>query len=252
MARRTFRLDWSDAPLERRELLSRAGVSHGPALLAQGSPSAHDLFHQNGINGLVLHKSFVNRLNDRLAIAEQQATRVVQAFQVFATDFATLPLLPPSGSTLTVLISKLKSEVDHALATNIVVNNRLSPSASRAPTVSPLAPQALIPFANAQIDALGSTLAAAPPVAGADGALARPDPTAALNTAINAILNALAETSLHPNLFVSPGDFYLSPEVTFDINFSGGPPAKAAPGYFTHGPHGALLPGATVHPHLAT
>lgn len=254
MRRRTFRPEWPDAEFERREMLSGAGLPPAPALLAQDrAPVHHSLFHHDGINGRVLHRTFVNRLNDRLAISQDQATRVVQAFQVFATDYAPLPLVPPAGSTgptLPDLVSRLKSEVDYALGTHIVISSRPTPSASRAPTVSPLAPKALIPFANAQIDALGSTLATAPPVVGPHGSLTRPDPTPALNTAINAILNALAETSVHPNLFQSPSDFYLSPDFTFDINFSG-IPAKSSPGYFVRGPHGVTLPGAPLHPHLA-
>jgi hypothetical protein len=40
----------------------------------------------------------------------------------------------------------------------------------------------------------------------------------------------------------------LNPYVTFNLSFSGAP-ASSAPGYFLRGPGGAILPGATLHPH---
>jgi hypothetical protein len=76
------------------------------------------------------------------------------------------------------------------------------------------------------------------------------DPTPALNQAINAIFNALAESSIHPNLFRSPSDFYISSNVQFTIN-STGAPADSSPGFFVRGPHGVILPGAPPRPALS-
>lgn len=254
MPRRTFRPDCLGAGLEPRELLSGAGVSVQPAQVQSQPAVPNDLFHKNGVDGLKLHASFVNQLNDRLAASQTQATRTIQAFQVFVSSYGQLPVVPAhgsSGQTLSALIATLQSNVNFALGTNVIISSRLPPSQSRAPTVSPLAPKALIPFADAQIATLDSALAAAPPVVGSDGKLTLADPTTPVNTAINAIMNALAETSVHPNLFLDPGSFYLSPDVTFTISFSGSAPAKSSPGYFVRGPHGVLLPGAIVHPHVS-
>ena len=45
------------------------------------------------------------------------------------------------------------------------------------------------------------------PIAGTDGTLVPGNPVPILNIAANAIMNALAETSIHPNLFLSPDNF---------------------------------------------
>jgi hypothetical protein len=113
--------------------------------------------------------------------------------------------------------------------------------------VSPLAPRALIPFSESQIDRMSATLAQLPPVEGPDGTLVKADSTQAVNSAVNAVLNGLAETSMHPKLFLNPSDFYLNPYIQFDATFVGAP-ASAAPGYFIRGPRGVILPGATLHP----
>ena len=95
---------------------------------------------------------------------------------------------------------------------------------------------------------MAETLEQLPPVTGPSGKATQGDPTPAVNYAVNSILNAIAETSIHPLLFNQPGDFYLNPYVTFTVTFSGAP-AETAPGYFIRGPHGTILPGATLHPY---
>ena len=101
----------------------------------------------------------------------------------------------------------------------------------------------------AQIDTAGAAIAELPPVNGPNGTLVTGNPVPILNVAANAIFNALAETSIHPNLFLNPSNFYLNPNVGFPISFTG-IPADAAPGFFIRGPHGVILPGATLHPHF--
>jgi hypothetical protein len=250
--RRDLRLEWSDLALERRELLSHAGLAKGAAAHHSSAPVGTSLFHHNGINGLSLDASFVNRMNDRLGNSAAQTTRVTQAFDVFAASFSQLPVSPPpgyGGPTLSSLLAYLTRQVDYALSVREILTDSPTPSQASGLRVSPLAQRALVPYANAQITQLGNTLASTPPNAGAGGALVQPSPTAAVNTAVNAILNALAESSLHPNLFTSPSDFYISPDVQFTTDFSGAP-AQSSPGYFVRGPHGNVLPGAPPRPHV--
>ena len=253
MGRRRLNLsvDLVEARLECRELMSR-----GDSLPVVAAQSAHprggtNLFNQNGINGLVLHKSFVNRLNDRLQRSSDQALRVTQAFQVFQASYQQLPVNPPPGSTgptLDSLVSTLKREVAIGLTRRELLKQRASPSNLKAIKNSPLAPVALIPFADAQIDKMSATLSQLPPVTGPDGTLVNGDSTPAVNYAVNSILNGLAETTMHPKLFLNPSDFYLNPYIQFDVTFVGAP-AEAAPGYFIRGPRGQILPGATLHPY---
>jgi hypothetical protein len=106
-----------------------------------------------------------------------------------------------------------------------------------------------VPFSVQAIAQMEETLASLPPVAGSNGNLTQGDPTAAVNTAINTIFNAVAEFTVHPNLFQSPGDFSLNPYANFTIASAGTAPAQSAPGFFIRGPHGVILPGATLHPH---
>src|SRR5262249_25264414 len=126
--------------------------------------------------------------------------------------------------------------------------NRETPSQQTSLKLSPLAPIALVPFSDAQIDQMAAALAKLPPVAGPDETLMQADPTPTVNRAVNAVVNAIAETSVHPLLFLKPDDFYLNPNITFTLSFSG-TPAASAPGFFIRGPHGKILPGATLHPH---
>jgi hypothetical protein len=249
--RNRFSFELVDPQLERRELLSRGGA---PAIVAtEGSPRAvgENLFHQNGINGLVLHKSFVNGLNDRLNTSKDRTTRLTQAFQVFEAGYKQLPVNPAAGApgpTIDDLVSTLKRQVAIAEIRHESLNNQASPSQVKAIKFSPLAPIALVPFSDAQIDKMAATLSRLPPVAGPDGTTTNGDPTPAINDAVNAILNAEAETTVHPKLFLKTSDFYLNPNIRYDITFSGAP-AEAAPGFFIRGPGGTILPGATLHPH---
>jgi hypothetical protein len=253
MARhRQWKPEWADPQLERRELLSQDALPVRSASL-EGVPVPRvNLFHHDGINGLVLGEHFVNRLNDRLGFSQVQATRVNQALQAFSAAYARLPVgLPPNGSspTLASLLATLKQQVSFALTEREVTVTQQRPSLQDAPLASPLASVALIPFALGQIDQAGAALAQLPPVAGPNGTLVPGDPVPILNVASNAILNALAETTIHPTLFVDPADFYLNPAASFDITFTG-IPASSAPGFFIRGPGGAILPGATLHPHV--
>lgn len=252
MARRSYRPEWFDQALERRDLLSSVTLPAAPAIVAQGGAHQGNRFHQNGINGLTLHRTFVNQLNDRLANSAAQSARVRQAFQVFISNYQQLPVTPPagaSGPTVSELLANLTSEVNLGLVRLDNAQVRPTPSQAHALRHSPLAPVALVPYADAQINAMAAELAATPPVVGPDGQLHHADPTDAANTAVNAILNALAESSIHPTLFLNPSDFYISPNVTFTVDSSGAP-ASSSPGFFVRGPHGIVLPGATLHPHV--
>jgi hypothetical protein len=200
---------------------------------------------------LVLHRAFVNRLNDRFTASKDQSTRVTQAFQVFVSSYKQLPVNPPPGSsgpTLESLVAALKQQVAVALIRRQGLSSQATPSEVRAIRISPLAPRALVPFAEVQIDAMATTLVKLPPVAGPNGTLTTGNPTPAANVAVNAILNALAASTVHPLLFLNPDNFYLNPNVQFTLTFTG-VPAQAGPGFFIRGPHGAILPGATLHPH---
>jgi hypothetical protein len=206
MARRHGnRVAFDDPQLERRELLSDKGLAPVSAIVGSVSPTPHpvgfDVFHHDGINGLTLHQHFVDRLNDRLQTSSDQATRVTQAFQVFEASYSQLPVNPPPGyswPTATSLLTDLQNQVDYALSHHEVLTNRPRPSQRKSLKVSPLAPRALIPYADDQIRQLGSTLAATPSVPGPNGSLVTANPIPAINKAINAIFNALAETSIHP------------------------------------------------------
>jgi hypothetical protein len=249
--RRTrFSLELVDPQLEPRVLMSRP---HSMTAAAVGATQAEgrNLFHHNGINGLVLHRTFVNRLNDRLNTSKDETTRVTQAFQAFTTSFKALPVAPSpgaSGPTLNSLVATLKQEVAIALIRREGLSFQQTPSEQTSIKISPLAPVALVPFADAQIDKMAESLEQLPPVKGPSGKATQGDPTPAVNYAVNSILNAIAETSIHPLLFNQPSDFYLNPNVTFTVTFSGAP-ASTASGYFIRGPHGAILPGATLHPY---
>jgi hypothetical protein len=246
----------SDPQLERRTLMSRGDLPAVTAAVAVAHGStARNPFHHDGIDGLVLHRTFVNRLNDRLSISKDRTLRIIQAFQVFASNYKQLPVNPPappgaSGPTLAGLVSDLKQQVATAEVRREVLSQQATPSTKTSIKRSPLAPLALVPFSLSQIDQMASSLAALPPVASShgNGTLSPGDPTPAINRAVNAILNAEAETTIHPLLFRKPGNFYLNPHVMYTLSFSGAP-ASVAPGVFIRGPHGAILPGATLHPH---
>jgi hypothetical protein len=253
MDRRTNRFapEVIDRELERRELLSLSPRLHAAPAIRDSHVAGKNLFHQNGINGLVLHRTFVNQLNDRLNTSKDQTARVIQAFQVFAASYRQLPVNPPAGSsglTLGSLVAALKQEVAVALIRREGLSIQATVSERTSIRLSPLAPRALVPFSTGEIDAMEATLAKLPPVAGPGGTLTPGDPTPAINIAVNGIVNALAESTIHPLLFRNPDSFYLNPHIEFTLKFSGAP-AAAAPGFFIRGPHGAILPGATLHPY---
>jgi hypothetical protein len=248
--RQRFSPGLDDAQLERRALLSQAPAPATAAAVGSVHAGERNLFHQNGINGLDLHRTFVNQLNSRLTISKDQTTRIIQAFGAFKTSYGQLTVNPQPGAmvtTLAGLVATLKQQVATAEIRRELATEAPTLSEQRSITISPLAPVALVPFSEAQIDKMAATLAEQPPVSGPNGALAPADPTAAMNTAVNAILNAMAETSVHPLLFLKPVNFYLNPNIKFTLSFSG-TPAQAAPGFFIRGPHGTILPGATLHP----
>ena len=216
-----------EAPfLERRELLARPATVHAAA------PGV-GVFNQAGISTSVLHKAFTDQLNRRLSISASQAHLVFEAFQVFQQDYAALP--PASagrGAALDTLLGQLDTHLGDALTRYELTTTKVGPSVIRSPKFSPQEQQALVPLAQEQVQALGVALAAGPA-----------NPTPALNVAYNAIMNALAEYSVHPTLFRKPSDFYLNPRANFTTSFDA-TPASGAPGVFLLGPGGVPLPGA--------
>jgi hypothetical protein len=266
--RSRFRFRSQREDLERRDLPAVAALvaSPDPSL----TPVPANLFHRNGINGFQLDKPFIDLMSARNTVAREVANRISQAFQVFAANYPLAPVNHPGGGfgtpspsapqptpvlgnpTMPITVPNLLGDLTHfvtlALSTYEVLTSEVRPWQENAPKYTPRAQLALIPFAQAQIAQLGATLAAAKPVVGPQGKLVNPDPTPALNATANAILNAVAENTLHPALFLTPNDFYLNPNVKFTYTFTS-VPAQAAPGFFIRGPGGAFLPGATLHPH---
>ncbi|HEV3163242.1 MAG TPA: hypothetical protein VGZ22_04320 [Isosphaeraceae bacterium] len=259
--RTSCHLGFQDAELERRDLLSLAGLQH-PTTLTQtlgprnaladpnGRAVSGNLFHQNGINGLKIHKSFDNQMNYRLSNATDMGHRVFEAFSVFNEAYFGVPSSPELGApavppTLPNLLADLSQQVALAVTTIQIGSNQAGPSLVRAPKFSLRPFDGLIPFAQAQIEGMGNTLATLPANGGPQGSATAAQATAAINQADNAILNGLAEYTLHPNLFVNPSDFYISPNVSFTTSFDGNP-TQAGPGYFVRGPGGQTLPGAPL------
>src|SRR5262249_17439587 len=74
-------------------------------------------------------------------------------------------------------------QVDVALIRREGLSSQATISEQRSLRISPLAPQALVPFANSQIDAMVASLAALPAVAGPGGTPPTGDPTPAAHTA---------------------------------------------------------------------
>jgi hypothetical protein len=283
MARRKNRIRFepSDPSLERRELLAHVGLAPRPA---QTGP-IHPLV---AVDPNQQHKNFINTLSIRLTISGQQTHRINEAFQAFGYNYLNRPIRltgnsgvfsdgqgnePPQGQsgsgqvqagpvlnrrlpvgnlpmppTLANGLAQLDQQTALALSTFQVVSNRIQPTVRSAPKFTPLAQQALIPFAHQQIVELGAVLEAHPPVLAPDGTLVDPTPLIALETAYNNILNAVAENSMHPTLFQSPGDFFINPKVRFTLDFDG-VPARKGPGFFNRGPGGVLLtsPGGGRH-----
>jgi hypothetical protein len=270
-----YRFEFGDPQLERRELLSAtdptatvAEVAAAPstptnvgttatpdelaALAATSSSSSSNLFNSNGIKigrtGIHLSPAFKSLLNARLKASANQAFYVIRAFKNFQANYnqiTVIPAPPPNSPTLPTLLAGLQNDVDFALTHNIKPSNRPIPASQLVTKPASLAMQSLVPFANMQIAMLGATLSTAPNVPGPNGTTVLANPTYSITIAVNAILNAVAEQSVHPNLFTTPSTFYLNPNVTFNLNFVGAP-AKASIGYFVLGPGGKLLPGAPV------
>ena len=107
-----------------------------------------------------------------------------------------------------------------------------------------------MPFAVQQIQELGAKVAATPPVQGPDGTLKPGDITAAVNAASNAILNAIAQSSVHPLLFLSPSDFYLSPDITFTTSFNS-TPARRPPAFSSEARAARSCLAAPMHPFVS-
>ena len=260
--------------LERRELLSTARLplqhaevaAHGGprAIHATFSPVPNNLFHRHGVNGLVLHKAFVNQLNLRTTISAGVTQRVDEAFQVFAQNALHQPILiagavsptqtttfgqPPAPETLNGQFSLMRQQVDLALQRLKFASNSLTPSQVTSIHFSPVAGQSLIPFANQQLTILQAEFDANPPTFEQNGKLADPTPLNQLNTTYNAILNAIAEFTDHPTLFQEPSDYYINPTVQFKIGANAAP-ASAGAGFLVRGPGGVFLPGAILHPHI--
>ena len=224
--------------LERRDLLSHIA----PHALSSGPPVIHPFvaLEPNG-----QHQGFVNVTNNRRAIATNVTHRINEAFQAFAYHALNVPItlrgsvstisgIPvgttPHPPTLANDLALLNQQVTQALATRELVTTRVPPSVSRGPKFTPLAQDALIPFAQAQIDALGGELAT------------HPSSLKSVDAAYDAILDAVAENAVHPKLFRAPGDFYNNPATSFTIQFDGDP-VGASSGFYTHGPGGVLLRG---------
>lgn len=270
MARRKNRTRFvpSDPSLERRELLAHVGLAPGPAQVGPVHPL-------DAVNPGGQDKGFISTLSIRLTNSGQQTRRINQAFQAFGYNYLNRPVvitgavhpftdhagqghghteagpvpartLPigtlPVPPTLANGLALLDQQTALALSTSQLLTNRVEPSVRAAPTFTPLAQRALIPFAHQQIAEVGAVLAAHPPFITPEGNLIDPAPLIALETAYNNILNAVAENSLHPELFQSPSDFFINPKVHFTLDFVG-IPARQGPGFFHRGPGGVLLSG---------
>ena len=253
--------------------LDRHAEIHAPRFDSPGVP--RNLFHSNGANGLKLSPPFVNQLNTRLAISGGTTQLVNQAFQVFGqnalgqtanlttpvstrlfpyganSSITPQPLPPgvkvgatPASTALPALVATLNQQLQYALTTFYTTNPDLTPSQQTAPKFSPLADEVLVPYAQQQVADMNAQLTPAP----GGGAVVDQQAIKAWNTAYANILNAVAEFSIHPNLFRNSSDFYSNPNVQFTTNYNA-VPAQAGPGYFVRGPGGHFLPGAILHPH---
>ncbi len=242
--------------LERRELLSRDIRLVTITDSLGGQAAIHPLV---ALQPSEQHQGFINVTNNRRSIAGSVTHRVNEAFQAFAYHVLNVPLtisgavgpvsgIPvgttPSPPTLSNQLALLDQQVAQALATRELDTTRVLPSLARGPKFTPLAKEALIPYAELQINALGQELTANPPRFNPDGSLADQSALTAVNTAYDAILDAVAENAVHPKLFRAPSDFYVNPATNFTIQFAGDPVSEG-PGFYTHGPGGILLrPGS--------
>lgn len=240
--------------LEGRALLSGAGV-----------PARAVHFHATSNRGV----------DYRLTSSRDPAQRVNQAFQVFAQNwigrpatyqgapsnltaperpgqggFSQLPQgaipvgTPPAARDLPSLLATLAQQTTDALTRFEIRFGSPQPSIRDQPRFAHAAPLALVPFAREQVAQLGSRLAALAPPGGPppyDASLE------AIDATYNRVQNALAEFSLHPELFRRPGDFYVNPAAQFTLDRPiSDVPARLFPGFFYRGPGGAVIQGA--HP----
>lgn len=250
--------------LEDRKLLSTRGLPHHAAPLR--AAAVHPLEALNSPQ----RQPFLALFNFRRSVAASQSNRVSGAFQAFANHVLGIPVavagLPgtfggnsgggggqvgppidgvaigtvPNPPTLSNFVAQLSGQVTRALSTIEVTSSHTINTIQKGPRFAPRAYEALVPFAQTQIEQMGAYLAVYPPQFNNDGTLATPDSLVAVNTAFNAIENAIAETASHPRLFRSPSDYFINPNVNFKLPFSGDP-LSAGPGFFGVGPHGVPL-----------
>lgn len=275
--RRHDRFQPQGETLERRDLLSR-GFHRPIGPIAGAVPKP--------VEPADFHRQYVRTLAIRQLNSQQSASRISQAFQLFEQGMfglqPVLPGIPQSGTgtgtgqppqfrtetggpnsplvplpagvlpepfTYGNLIGQLTAYVDTALEDYVVRTNDALESVRKRPRSTPLAQESLIPFANNQITQLNAIIIANPPKFNQQtGALLNPEPKLATEAAFNNILNAVAEYSVHPNLFLQPENFYINPRAKFTIPFDG-VPAKKAPGVYVLGPGGIPLAGAHRRPH---
>ena len=94
-------------------------------------PHLPNLFHQNGIDGLVLHEHFVDQLNDRLSTSQTQAERVSQAFEAFTRRQLAVAGQRSAGlgqPDWVSLLDALQQQVAHALSVREITTYQESPS----------------------------------------------------------------------------------------------------------------------------
>jgi hypothetical protein len=253
--------------LEDRKLLSGRGIIRRE--MAANAVAIHPLDALTPPQ----NRPFLLKFNFRREVGTTQSRRVSEAFQAFSNHVLGLPVtitgIPgtfggntgggggqvgppvdgvaigtvPNPPTLPNYVALLSGQVTRGLSTIQISSSHTVNTIRNGPRFAPRAYQALVPFAQEQIEQLGAYLAANPPKFYDNGALATPDSLAAVNTAFNAIENAIAETVAHPKLFVSPSDYFINPKVKFELPFSGDP-LSVGPGFFGIGPHGVpLRPG---------
>jgi hypothetical protein len=148
----------------------------------------------------------------------------------------------PANASLADVFNNIVYFTDVALETFVERSNNVRQSQQNGPHYTPLAQLSLIPYAEAQIARVAEVFRATPPAFDPrTGALLNAEARRATEAAFSNIINAVAEYSVHPNLFLNPGDFYVL--TTYTLPYTG-TPAKEAGGFFILGPGGQPLPGA--------
>jgi len=260
--------------LEDRKLMTSGGIVHHAARL----PTPAVIHPLDALNP-PQHQPFIAVFGFRRSVGASQSRRVSEAFQAFANHLLGIPVtisgVPgtfggnagptgggptspgqgqqigpsidnvaigtvPSPFTLPNSIAQLSGQVTRAVSTIENDSTHTVNTFQKGPRHARFAYQALVPFAQAQVEQLGAYLTVHPPKVNPDGTLATPDSLTAINTAFNAIENAIAETVSHPKLFTQPSDFFINPRVNFKLPFSGDPLSQG-PGFFGVGPHGIPL-----------